>query len=95
METLHAIHHALEEISRQLKNIESKLAEVPAPKSEKPEWLDPWEICKMLHITKRTLDNYRDRGYLTYSKVGGRVFYYRGDIDDFLKEHRTRKEPSL
>ena len=38
-------------------------------------WLDGAEVCQMLHVTKRTLAEYRSRGMLPYSKLGGRVFY--------------------
>jgi len=91
METNHymQIQMALAEFGKRLQRIEAKLAEsFPA----KTDWLDHREICRMLGISKRTLDSYRERGLLPYSKIGGKVFYRAADVEDYLDSHITRKE---
>jgi len=57
------------------------------------EWLEPAEICTILHIARRTLAEYSRRGYIPYSRLGGRVYYRMADIDDYLSSHIIRKEP--
>ena len=72
------------EIGQHLLRIEEKLNQLnPA----KPVWLDTPEVCNQLHISKRTLESYREKGYLAFSRIGGKVFYSQADIDDTLNHH--------
>ena len=57
------------------------------------EWLEPKEICAILNISRRTLADYSKKGYIPYSRLGGRVYYRFSDIDDYLSSHLIRKEP--
>jgi len=89
MVTYRHIHHLLISIETRLERIESVLdGSAPFPGS----WIDAQTICKQLNITKRTLDHYRERGLLPYSRIGGKIFYRPGDIGDYLKRHITQKE---
>jgi hypothetical protein len=53
-------------------------------------WLDIDETCKLLKISKRTLQGYRDGGLLTFSQIGGKIYISAGAIEEFLRSH-TRK----
>jgi len=92
MEAQHYIQKALDEIGKRLQRIDEKLGEA---RTAKNDWLDNQEICQLLHISKRTLENYRCRGMLPFSKVGGKVYYRMNDINDFLNAHIVRKEEKL
>lgn len=62
---------------------------------KKEEWLDNQDVCRMLNISQRTLQNYRDRGILSYSMIGHKCYYKAGDISLFVessKDHKPRKE---
>lgn len=83
------IQRALVDIGTRLQRIEQKLNDGAAAKND---WLDPQDICKMLKISKRTLDSYREKGLLRFSKIGGKVFYQAKDIEDYLRTHITWKE---
>ncbi len=50
-------------------------------------WMDNQDVCELLHISKRTLQHYRDSGKLPFSQVGAKIYYKAGDIDDFLHSH--------
>ena len=41
-------------------------------------------LAKVLEVSKRTLQNYRDKGLLHCSKVERRIFYRQEDVDNFL-----------
>ena len=80
---------AVSAIDQRLQHIEEKLNHLsPA----KPEWLDNLDVCNLLHISKRTLESYREKGYLSYTRIGGRIFYSQSAIDDWLNSHMVRKE---
>ena len=92
METQYQFQKALADMGNRLQHIEEKLGDKNPAKND---WLDNQEICQRLHISKRTLDSYRKRGLLPYSKIGGKVYCRVSDIDDYLTTHIVRKEGRL
>lgn len=51
---------------------------------KKEEWLDNQEVCMMLNITKRTLQNYKNKGVLPYSKLNRKNYFKRSDVQTLL-----------
>ena len=49
------------------------------------DWLDNDEVCKILKISKRTLQTLRDNGTLPYFKLGGKVLYRESDLEALLQ----------
>ncbi|TWI18838.1 helix-turn-helix domain-containing protein [Sphingobacterium siyangense] len=49
------------------------------------KWLDNQEVCLMMNITKRTLQTYKDKGMLPYSKLNRKNYYKRSDVQALLK----------
>lgn len=47
-------------------------------------WLDNQEVCLMLGITKRTLQSYKDKGLLPYSKLNRKNYYKLSDVQRLL-----------
>jgi len=92
METQYQNQKVLADLGKRLQRIEEKLGDQHPAKND---WLDNQEICLRLHISKRTLDSYRKRGLLPYSKIGGKVYCRVSDIDDYLTTHIVRKEGRL
>ena len=46
------------------------------------------EVSKLLHISRRTLSDYRNSGKLPYYHFGGKVLYCESDIEKTLKDNR-------
>ncbi len=80
----------LQKLKESLNWIEQQLGE---PVVVNREWLEPKEICAILNIARKTLADYSRRGYLPYSRLGGRVYYRLADVDDYLSSHIIRKDP--
>ncbi|WP_430611630.1 helix-turn-helix domain-containing protein [Flavobacterium sp. JP2137] len=59
----------------------------PIFKEEK--WLDNQEVCLMMNITKRTLQQYRDDKILPYIQIGGKIIYKESDILTILEQNYT------
>ena len=55
----------------------------PIFKEEK--WLDNQEVCLMMNITKRTLQSYKDKGLLPYSKLNRKNYYKLSDVRALLE----------
>lgn len=50
--------------------------------------LTPKQTAKMLNLTTATLYEWRKvKKHLRYVQAGGRVFYYKNDVEDFIKNH--------
>ncbi|MBB1647380.1 MULTISPECIES: helix-turn-helix domain-containing protein [Sphingobacterium] len=52
------------------------------------KWLDNQEVCLMMDITKRTLQTYKDKGLLPYSKLNWKNYYKRSDVQALLEAHQ-------
>ena len=49
------------------------------------KWLDNQEVCEILRISKKTLQVYRDKGILPYSRIKNKLFYKPEDIRRLLE----------
>lgn len=52
------------------------------------EWRDNQDVCRLLAISLRTLQTYRDKGLIPYSQVGHKCYYKVEDIERFMEENR-------
>lgn len=53
------------------------------------EWLDNEDLCRLLNVSKRTLQSYRDTGKLPFSQINHKVFYKQKDVKAFLNERKS------
>lgn len=51
------------------------------------KWLDIPETCKILKISPRTLQTYRDESRLGFSQIGSKIYFKLEDLEDFLNRH--------
>ena len=80
-EAFHEIMKKMEDIQRQLKAKE---------KEPKDIWIDNDELAKMLKVTKRTIQNYRDNGIISFSQIGSKLYYRLSDVEDMLMKHHNK-----
>lgn len=45
------------------------------------------QVCEMLHISKRTLQQYRDDGLIPYIKLERKILFRESDITRVLEEN--------
>ena len=50
------------------------------------EWLDNQEVCLILKIAPRTLQNLRDTDQISYSQIGKKIYYKKEDIEKKSQE---------
>ena len=50
-------------------------------------YLTSEEVCKLLHLSSRTLQEYRDSGTIAYYKIGGKILYKQSDIQAMLERY--------
>ena len=76
-----------QEIIRKLNEV---LEEVKQKHKEQPlseKWLDNFDVCRLLHISTRTLQKYRDSGVIPFSQYGNKIYYKASDIEKFLEDN--------
>lgn len=56
------------------------------------DWLDNDDVCRILRISKRTLQTLRDNGTLAYSQISHKTYYRQEDVDNVMKDVRDRKK---
>ncbi len=50
-------------------------------------YLQGEDVCKILHISKRTLQQYRDDKILPYIQLNGKIIYQESDIYKLLEDN--------
>lgn len=73
----------IEALQKQVQNLK-----VRSEEKKLSPWLDAQEVCLLLNISTRTLQNYRDKGLLAYSLVGGKCYYRPEDVELFILQNR-------
>ena len=64
------------------------------PKEQKL-WLKSNEVRKLLNISAGTLQNLRVNGTLTYTKIGGILYYSSNDLEKVIETNKVEATPNL
>ena len=59
------------------------------------KWLKSKEVTKLLNISPGTLQNLRINGTLTYTKIGGTIYYDNTAIEKLLMTNKVSATPTL
>ena len=59
-------------------------------KSKHTDWLHNGDVCRLLNISKRTLQDYRDRRIIPYTQFAGKILYRLSDINQLLQKNYRR-----
>ena len=51
------------------------------------DWLESEEARKLLGISPKTWQNYRDQRLIPFSQIGRKIYVNRADLDTFLRKH--------
>ena len=50
-------------------------------------FLDNYEFLKVMNISKRTAQSWRDSGIVSFSQVGAKIYYRFSDIEELLNKN--------
>jgi hypothetical protein len=50
------------------------------------KWLDNEAVCKLLTISQRTLQSYRDNGTIPFSQIGHKCYYRVSDVENLISQ---------
>ena len=52
------------------------------------EWIESDEARKLLGVSQKTWQNYRDQRLIPFSQIGRKIYVNCADLDAFLRNHR-------
>ena len=74
------------EIKEALAKLTSEIKTMKQSSPLDEQWLDNQDLCELLHVSKRTLQNYRDNGIIPFSQIGGKIYYKATDVEKLLNK---------
>jgi hypothetical protein len=77
-----------EQLRQSIKSLLSRTAKL-RPKQVNEIWYNNEEACRLLGVSLRTLQTYRDKGLIPYSQVGHKCYYKIKDVECFMEKNRT------
>lgn len=88
MEVVMIEKETLEILRQRFENFVSRMDALCAPFCKTSEkWMDNSEVCRLLNVSIRTIQTYRDTGKLAYSQINGKIYYKASDVEDFIRRH--------
>jgi len=54
-------------------------------------WVDSYEVCTFLKVSAKTLQRLRASNSVTYSRIGGKVFYRISEIQRLMNNNIIRR----
>lgn len=77
---------ALDELTAGLQEVK-ELIQGKARQEVQSEWLESEDARKLLGVSPKTWQNYRDSKAIPFSQFGRKIYVRRADIDAFLQAH--------
>ena len=81
-----------------LDKIEEKMETLEAILKEKSEselnsqWIESVKIPKILGISQKTWQTYRDKRLIPFSQIGSKIFVKREDLENFMASHYIKSK---
>jgi excisionase family DNA binding protein len=67
-----------------------KLNLIETVQTVQSKWLSIEDVCRLLMVSKRTLQSYRDRGILPFAQISRKIYFKASDLDDYMEQHYIR-----
>ncbi len=77
---MQVVQSAINSVSRRIKEV----AQTHKPLFGGEHFLIGKEVCERLYISPRTLQDYRDRKIIPYTKFAGKILYKASDLEKML-----------
>lgn len=91
MEVITIESKAYKEIIERLEKISAYVKEHSTSQLE--GWVDNYDICQFLSISKRTLQRLRSQGLINYSIIRGKTYYKLSEVERMLNENLIKGNP--
>jgi len=86
-----SIETSLQEAVTILKDILEKLPSKGEEKEPQFDFIDNADLLKLLNISARTAQGWREKGIVSFSQIGAKLYYKKSEIVKMLMERFNRK----
>lgn len=76
----------LSTLEREMKEIKQLLRQ-KAEQEISDQWIESVKIPKLLGISRKTWQTYRDKRLIPFSQIGSKIYVKRADLDQFMLDH--------
>lgn len=77
---------AWEGVQTDIQDLKELLTKKSTEATEK-EWIDSVEARKMLGVSPKTWQTYRDRRIIPFAQIGRKILVKKADLDAFMQGH--------
>ncbi len=76
----------LDKIEEKMETLETILKE-KSDNEINSQWINSTQIPKILGISQKTWQTYRDKRLIPFSQIGSKIFVKRQDLEEFMNTH--------
>lgn len=77
-----------EQINQKLLSINEFLKNITTHNQQQTEWLTSEEARKLLKVSRKTWQTYRDERRISFSQFGRKIYVRRSDLNIFMEKHK-------
>lgn len=52
--------------------------------------IDNETLLKLMKVSRRTLQSWRDQGIISFSQIGSKIYYQMSDVQKLLEAHKRK-----
>ena len=75
-----------EQMKKSFEAFSRRVKELCGKDRSNEKWLGNAEVCKLLQISQRSLQSYRDSGILPYTQIGRKCYYLASDVERIINQ---------
>ena len=77
-----------EQMKGRFEDFSNQVRNLCGDNQDKEQWLSNEDVCKLLQISLRTLQSYRNNGILPYSQIGRKCYYRVSDVEQLINQSK-------
>ena len=76
----------LDKLEEKIENLEN-IRRDKSESEQNSQWIESVKIPKILGISLKTWQTYRDKRLIPFSQIGSKIFVKRADLEKFMESH--------
>ena len=76
----------LDKLEEKIENLENILRD-KSESEQNSQWIESVKIPKILGVSQKTWQTYRDKRLIPFSQIGAKIFVKRADLEKFMESH--------
>ncbi|MCT4645790.1 MAG: helix-turn-helix domain-containing protein [Carboxylicivirga sp.] len=79
--------HLFNKLMSKIDHLSDKIDNINIAKNDgfKDRWYITEDVCKLLNVSRRTLQTMRDNKIIAYKKTGRKIYYKASEIESYLE----------